>query len=157
MVRFTTTAELSRELLRGGRAPPDAILHAAAVSDYAPRPVRGKIKSGAPRLVLVLHPLPKLVDALRRRYPAARLLTWKLESGVTVAELRRRALASARAARAQAVFANRLEDVGAEHRGFLLGTADGSAIEARTRTQAARIVVEWCERTGADGEARSST
>jgi phosphopantothenoylcysteine synthetase/decarboxylase len=157
VIRFTTTADLSRELLRGGRRPPDAILHAAAVSDYAPRPVRGKLKSGAPRLTLILHPVAKVVAALRRRFPGARLLTWKLESGVSVAELRRRALAAARAAGAQAVFANRLEDIGAEHRGFLLDTADGAATEATTRAEAARLVVEWCERAGTDGEARSST
>lgn len=97
------------------------------------------------------------MNAVRRRFPRARLVTWKLESGVTVAELRRRALASARAAGAQAVFANRFEDVGAEHRGFLLETAGGPAIEARTRAAAARAVVDWCERADADGQARSST
>jgi phosphopantothenoylcysteine synthetase/decarboxylase len=157
VVRFTTAADLSGELLRVGRPPPDAILHAAAVSDYAPRPVTGKLKSGAPRLTLVLKPVAKIVTALRRRFPGARLLTFKLESRVSVPELRRRALAAARAAGAQAVFANRLEDVGAEHRGFLLDLEVGATSEATTRAAAARLVLDWCERIGAAGEARSST
>lgn len=157
VVRFTTSADLSRELLRGGRRRPDAILHAAAVSDYAPRPVPGKLKSGAPNLTLVLKPVAKIVSALRRRFPGARLLTFKLESRVSVPELRRRAIEAARAAGAQAVFANRLEDVGAEHRGFLLDLEEGGSIEAATRAQAARLVLDWCERPAAAREARSST
>jgi phosphopantothenoylcysteine synthetase/decarboxylase len=156
VVRFTTSADLARALLEGGRRPPDAILHAAAVSDYAPRRLRGKVKSGAPRFTLVLHPLPKIVAALRRRFPGARLAMWKLESGVSVAELKRRALAAARGAGAQAVFANRLEDVGAEHRGFLLETAGGAATAATTRAAAARLMVEWCERSDGREPSRSS-
>jgi phosphopantothenoylcysteine synthetase/decarboxylase len=161
VVRFTTSADLARELLRGGRRRPDAILHAAAVSDYAPRPVRGKLKSGAARLSLVLHPLPKVVTALRRRHPRALLVTWKLESRVSVAELKRRALAAARGAGAQAVFANRLEDVAAEHRGYLIGTVDGAATGAASRAVAARLLIAACERDeggrdGASGAARSS-
>jgi phosphopantothenoylcysteine synthetase/decarboxylase len=156
VVRFTTSADLSRALLRGARTPPDAILHAAAISDYAPQPLRGKVKSGAARFTLVLHPLPKIVAALRRRFPRARLATWKLESGVAVAELKRRALLAARGAGAQAVFANRLEDVGAEHRGFLLETASGKATEVATRAAAARLMIRWCERTDGREASRSA-
>lgn len=147
--RFVTTADLERRLIGERRAAPDAILHAAAVSDYAPRRVRGKVGSGRPRWRLDLLPLPKVVARLRRRYSRARLAMFKLESGVSVAELRRRALAAARRAGAQAVFANRLEDVGAEHRGFLVDAGTGRATEARTRAGAARLLVRWCE--GAPG------
>ncbi len=147
--RFVSTADLERRLL-GRRDAPDAILHAAAVSDYAPRPIRGKVASGRARWTLELRPLPKVVARLRRRYSAARLAMFKLESGIGVAELRRRALAAARRAGAQAVFANRLEDVGGEHRGFLVDAATGRAVEATSRAAAARLLVRWCE--GAAGE-----
>jgi phosphopantothenoylcysteine decarboxylase/phosphopantothenate--cysteine ligase len=152
--RFVSTADLERSLCADARAAPDAILHAAAVSDYAPRPVRGKVGSGKSHWTVELWPLPKVVARLRRRYSRARLALFKLESGVGVAELRRRALAAARRAGAQAVFANRLEDVGAEHRGFLLDVASGRTDEATTRAGAASLLVRWCER-GADGATRS--
>lgn len=149
--RFVTTADLERRLFAARRVAPDAILHAAAVSDYAPRPIRGKVASGGARWTLELRPLPKVVARLRRRYSRARLATFKLESGIGIAELRRRALAAARHAGAQAVFANRLEDVGAEHRGFLVDAATGRAVEARSRAAAARLLVSWCEDAARSG------
>jgi len=152
--RFVSTADLERRLCADARTAPDAILHAAAVSDYAPRPVRGKVGSGKARWTVALRPLPKVVARLCRRYSRARLALFKLESGIGVAELMRRARAAARRAGAQAVFANRLEDVEAEHHGFLLDVATGRTDEATTRTDAARLLVRWCER-GADGATRS--
>lgn len=152
--RFQTARELRERLLARAATPPDAILHAAAVSDYAPRRVRGKVRSGQSRWTLELFPLPKVAGALRRRYPRARLAMFKLESEVDVAELLRRALATARSAGAQAIFANRLEDVGREHRGFLVDAATGEATEAASRAAAARLLVRWCEGAAARPAAR---
>jgi phosphopantothenoylcysteine decarboxylase/phosphopantothenate--cysteine ligase len=155
VVRFTTSADLRERLAAAAAPPPDAIVHAAAVSDYAAVPVRGKIPSGRPGLSLRLRPLPKLVTELRRRHPRAVLCSFKLESRVSRAELLRRAAASARRSGVDLVFANRLEDVGAEHRGFLVDPARGSALEARTRAAAARAVLSACrERVAAMCAAR---
>jgi phosphopantothenoylcysteine synthetase/decarboxylase len=114
--RFSTTADLRAKLLSRKRRAPDAILHAAAISDYAPRRIAGKVRSGRARWVIELRPLPKVVALLRRRHPRARLAMFKLEAGVTIAKLLARALAAARSAGAQAVFANRLEDERYERR-----------------------------------------
>ena len=46
---------------------PDIYISAAAISDYAPEPYRGKLRSGQ-TLSIPLHPLPKLIDEVCRRY-----------------------------------------------------------------------------------------
>lgn len=144
VIRFVTTADLAA-VLRGRRRSPDAIAHAAAVSDYAPRPRRGKVPSGADRWSVELRPLPKLAPGLRRRHPRAMLLLFKLEAGIARARLFARAAATARAAGADAIFANRLEEVGAEHRGWLVDPSGGVPREASTRAAAARMIVREFE------------
>ncbi len=144
IVRYVTTADLAAAL-RACRRSPDAIVHAAAVSDYAPRPRRGKVKSGAERWWVELRPLPKLAPGLRRRHPRAVLILFKLESGIALPRLFARAAAAARAAGADAIFANRLEEVGAGHRGWLVDPAGGVPCEASTRVAAARMIVREFE------------
>jgi phosphopantothenoylcysteine decarboxylase/phosphopantothenate--cysteine ligase len=90
------SAGAMREGVLGGRREhggTDLYISAAAVSDFAPARVRGKIPSGSPA-VLDLHPLPKLLDEViaafhpvtvafkigREPEPAARRL---LENGVS--------------------------------------------------------------------------
>lgn len=140
IVRFVTTADLAQSLRRT-RPPPAVILHAAAISDYAPRPLRGKFKSGARSWRIELRPLPKLAPELRRRHPGAVLCLFKLESGIDRERLFVRARKAAVAAGADRVFANLLEEVGREHHGWLLDPAGGVPIEARTRAAAARALV----------------
>jgi len=45
----------------------DIYLSAAAISDFAPERIAGKIPSGKPASI-ALHPLPKLLDAVRSKY-----------------------------------------------------------------------------------------
>jgi phosphopantothenoylcysteine decarboxylase/phosphopantothenate--cysteine ligase len=144
VVRFVTTAELAAAL-RSRRKRPDAIAHAAAVSDYAPRARRGKVKSGAARWTLELRPLPKLAPRLRRRHREAVLALFKLEAGIARRELFARAARAAIAAGADVVFANLLEEVGADHRGWLVDPAGGVPREASTRRGAARMIVRELE------------
>jgi phosphopantothenoylcysteine synthetase/decarboxylase len=141
--RFVTSADL-RERLQAATPRPDVIVHAAAVSDYAPAPQRGKVPSGKASWRVVLRPQPKIAVDLRRRHPRAVLCTFKLETGVTTAELARRAATSAAQAGADLVFANRLEDVGAGHRGLLIDPATGPIAAVRTREAAARAILAAC-------------
>ena len=53
--RFASAGDL-RARLRAAAPPPDVILHAAAVSDYAPIAVRGKVASGRARWTIELRP-----------------------------------------------------------------------------------------------------
>jgi phosphopantothenoylcysteine decarboxylase/phosphopantothenate--cysteine ligase len=58
----------------------DALVAAAAVSDYTVEPRDEKIRSGK-TLALDLEPTPKLVDAVREAHPEVAIVGFKAESG----------------------------------------------------------------------------
>lgn len=120
--RFETTADLRSALEREIESvgAPDALVHAAAVSDYAPARSEGKVPSGAEEWPIVLRRVPKVVDRFRELCPEAFLVLFKLESRIDADELRRRAVRAGRRVGAQRIFANLLAEVGDDHRGFLL-------------------------------------
>jgi phosphopantothenoylcysteine synthetase/decarboxylase len=62
------------------------VLHAAAVADFIPDPVSGKISSEQDELVLVLRRAPKLIDRLRELAPEALLIGFKLTASRTLEE-----------------------------------------------------------------------
>jgi phosphopantothenoylcysteine decarboxylase/phosphopantothenate--cysteine ligase len=100
----------------------DALVHAAAVSDY--RPVaeeNAKLPSGEAELVLRLRPTPKIVDEVRDLDPNILLVKFKLETGRTEEELLRIAQESRRRSRADLVVANDLSrKAGGKHEAYLL-------------------------------------
>lgn len=59
----------------------DAMISAAAISDYTVDASAEKIRSGEEELTLTLTPTPKLVDAVRERYPNLPLVGFKAETG----------------------------------------------------------------------------
>ena len=89
---FTTTANLRDRLRALAGQPVDAVLHAAAVSDFAFGKVwrrspegaltevhAGKISTREGTLLAELTPTPKLIADLRQWFPQARLVGWKYE------------------------------------------------------------------------------
>jgi phosphopantothenoylcysteine decarboxylase / phosphopantothenate---cysteine ligase len=97
---FTTFAELDAALARLLQAEPfDAVVHAAAVSDFSLAaiivdgvtlaPGAGKLPSGSAP-TLQLRPNPKLLDSLRQRSrnPHVRIVGFKLTRGAGEAEVR---------------------------------------------------------------------
>lgn len=110
IIRFKFFEELRQALRKELKASRyDFIIHSAAVSDFAPKsPVKGKLKSDRP-LVLRLEALPKLSADIRRLAPKARLVLFKLESGIKdegLVFLSRKALSESRA---DLIVANRIE------------------------------------------------
>ena len=86
----------------------DIVIHSAAVSDFRPeQPVKGKFSSGK-AYELRLIPLAKIVTEIRRRAPEAKLVLFKLESGISDNLLIRRAKAALADAGGDLVVANRL-------------------------------------------------
>ncbi|MFM2083049.1 MAG: Phosphopantothenoylcysteine synthetase/decarboxylase [Verrucomicrobiota bacterium] len=93
--RFTTTADLRARLQKisaDPAAPVDAILHAAAVSDFQFGKIwtraadgeltevsAGKISTRTGTLLAELTPTPKLIADLREWFPNAQLVGWKFE------------------------------------------------------------------------------
>ncbi|SHG98145.1 bifunctional phosphopantothenoylcysteine decarboxylase/phosphopantothenate--cysteine ligase CoaBC [Halobaculum gomorrense] len=62
-------------------ADADALISAAAISDYTVEAAEGKIRSGAESLTLDLTPTRKLLDTVRGEYPDLPLVGFKAESG----------------------------------------------------------------------------
>jgi phosphopantothenoylcysteine synthetase/decarboxylase len=150
LVPFLTGADLTGaldDLAR--RCPgPRAIVHAAAVGDYAPRPARGKIPSGRRELVLKLEPTPKIVAGLRRLFPESLIVQFKLEVGLGAEALCAKARASARTYGADLVVANDLRDVSpTRHRAFVLDMA-GGVIEVTDHTELAEVLLDRIEGGG---------
>lgn len=90
--RFTTTADLRARLEKSTADSPDAIFHAAAVSDFAFGKVwrrspggelselkSGKLSTRDGALLAELVPTPKIIQELREWHPRALLVGWKFE------------------------------------------------------------------------------
>ena len=144
-VRYRTTAELGERLLHPAATPPQVLVHAAAVADYRPVVQSGKVSSDAPSWTVELQRVPKLVDGFRDRFADACIVLFKLESGVDEAELRRRASLAAQRVRARFVFANRVEEVGDRHRGWLWDAVGDGWTAAEGRDAIARCVMDAVE------------
>lgn len=89
---FTTTEDLRNRLKARSAQSPDAIFHAAAVSDFAFGKVlqrsstgdlaeikSGKISTRSGTLLAELVPTPKIIAELRDWHPRARIVGWKFE------------------------------------------------------------------------------
>ncbi|AMV27414.1 phosphopantothenate--cysteine ligase [Gemmata sp. SH-PL17] len=125
-------ALMRAEITTGGY---DAVIHAAAVSDYHVAGVfthrdgqfedatAGKVKSSHPELWLKLTPAPKLIDKVRADWGfAGKLVKFKLEVGVSPAELEVIAERSRVHSRADLMVANTLEGM---YDWALIGAAPG--------------------------------
>lgn len=126
VVEFVTFDDLHSALrLHVGSGAYDALVHAAAVSDY--RPVaeeRGKISSDEEELVLRLRRTPKLVDEVRSLDPEIVLVKFKLEVARSEAELLEIARKSRAASDADFLLANDLARMTAtEHPAFVVDRA----------------------------------
>lgn len=144
-VCYVTSRELEAALLEGRGRTPDVIFHAAAVADYAPEPQDEKVGSGKDSWTLVLKPLPKIAPLLKKAFPTATLVMFKLESGITTEELQVRAMQTASGAGADFIFANLLLEVQGEHRGWLLSVPGGEKTEATGRESIARLLLDAVE------------
>jgi phosphopantothenoylcysteine decarboxylase/phosphopantothenate--cysteine ligase len=114
---FSSTADLQSQLRRLlGTGNFDAVIHAAAVSDYRPSETHdGKMSSYAPELTIRLVPTPKLLPELKSCAPPAprplRVIGFKLTAG---ADAETRALAVAKlfaAGTVDAVIHNDMDDL----------------------------------------------
>lgn len=119
--RFTTVEDLLALVKRKGRQ--DVVIVPAALGDYSPQPSQGKIPSGKAELKLVLHPLPKVLDALR---PKAKVLVgFKAEHGLEEKELVARARKKLASVPLEMVVANDLKLVDMQSTKALIIKAKG--------------------------------
>ncbi len=123
----------------------DAILFAAAVADFSPVPVKGKLSSKAEELVLHLRPTPKVVDAVARWSPDAILVTFKLESVDTRVQLVERALASMARVGSDWVVANFAAGMGTTQHGAFIVYPSGESSEVSGRKELVETLVDLLE------------
>jgi phosphopantothenoylcysteine decarboxylase/phosphopantothenate--cysteine ligase len=137
---FDASADLAR-LLEQHVPAADAVIHAAAVSDYVPVRTPGKIPSDQQELVLRLRRAPKLVDRLRDLAPGAVLVGFKLASGGDEPALVAAAQALRLRARLDWVVANDVGRTGEEDHEVLLIGPRGVAGRARGKADIAQAVL----------------
>jgi phosphopantothenoylcysteine synthetase/decarboxylase len=107
--RFTTYDQYARRLHRLIAAVRfDIVILAAAISDYGPESVAGKISSDRDELSLRLKRLPKVIDQVRERAPDAYLVGFKLTAGLAAQETIAVAEKAMQSHRADLVVANDL-------------------------------------------------
>jgi phosphopantothenate---cysteine ligase (CTP) len=134
----------------------DAIIHAAAVSDYALAGVfasgkggvlddvsAGKVKSHYPELWLRLIPTPKLVDLIRKLWGfSGALVKFKLEVGLSETALQEVAEQSRLQSGADLIVANTLEGMADW---ALVGPRAGGVYEKVSRGRLAPVVLDVLE------------
>lgn len=117
----------------------DAALVPAAISDFGPKSVGGKISSdGDP--VLELRSLPKFVKELRRAFDGV-LVQFKAESGVTEDELVARARRGLAKSGSKFVVANRLEEVHPDKSRVLIVDEKSAASAEGAKDDVARAIL----------------
>lgn len=132
---FDELRNLVKKELSAGRY--DIIIHSAAVSDLKPdNATAGKFKSDKP-YNLKLVPLPKVIRDIRRLADKAKLVMFKLESGVSDGILITRAQAARDAIGADFVVANRLNP----YRAYIIGK-EGKTVFAKNKSTMVRKLLE---------------
>ncbi|WP_435143981.1 bifunctional phosphopantothenoylcysteine decarboxylase/phosphopantothenate--cysteine ligase CoaBC [Halobaculum sp. P14] len=108
-------------------ADADALVSAAAISDYTVDAAPEKIRSGQESLTLELAPTPKLIDTVREAYPELAVVGFKAESEGDDDAMVERARATLRRADLSFVVANDASVMGAETTRALLVREDDAA------------------------------
>ena len=86
-IPVTTAEEMTSATLKElGHHDYKILISAAAIADFSPRRVKGKIKSGS-KLILKLEPTKKLLGEVRKNFPDLFIVGFKAESGVSEDEL----------------------------------------------------------------------
>lgn len=139
---YESYGDLARLLEREARARPDLLFMAAAVSDYSPAPLSGKLSSGDEERSLLLRRNPKLLSELRGWCgPAATLVGFKLLSGVSHAELIEVAQRQRAGAQLDLTVANDLARLGGRDHPVSLVSADAVQELSGPRRAVARQLV----------------
>ncbi|MFH1413790.1 MAG: phosphopantothenoylcysteine decarboxylase [Candidatus Omnitrophota bacterium] len=119
----------------------DLIIHSAAVSDFSAAGYKGKISSDKNHK-LILKPLPKIVKVIRRLAPKAKLVIFKLESGVSESTLIQRARRSQVQVRADIVVANMINP----YRAFIIDK-EGKTLRVRNKVELVNRLLKITTRT----------
>lgn len=126
----------------------DAVVHAMAVLDYTPeKHSNGKITSNKDRLVVTFVRTPKIIKLIRKLWPHAFLIGFKLEVGLSRDELIERAHASLIESGADLVVANNQDEiVGDKHRAYLINSHKKIEAECDTKQAISNSLMDLISR-----------
>ena len=105
----------------------DALVSAAAISDYTVETADSKLRSGE-RRSLELTPTPKLIDTVREAYPELPIVGFKAETGGDDGEIAAKARETMERVGLSFVVGNDASVMGAERTRALLVDADGHTV-----------------------------
>ncbi|MDR3314011.1 MAG: hypothetical protein LBS96_06095 [Oscillospiraceae bacterium] len=132
----------------------DWVLHSMAVSDYAVEYVTDaqgniltgeKISSAHEKLLVHLRQTPKVIAEIQQIAPQAKLIGFKLRSGVTRDELLAAAQTLLQSNRCTYVLANLLEETDADRHHAWLVEEGGVLAEYQTKAEIAEGIVQLCQ------------
>lgn len=81
-IPVTTAQEMADATLSELKKGYDIMISSAAIADFSPKKVEGKIKGGS-SMALELKPAPKLIDLARKKFPKLFLVAFKAEVGLS--------------------------------------------------------------------------
>jgi phosphopantothenoylcysteine decarboxylase/phosphopantothenate--cysteine ligase len=153
VVPFTTNDDLASSLQRlVKREEVHMVFHAAALCDFRVSEIRGtdgkivapdKLSSRDGAIHLVLEPAPKLINDLRKLFPASILVGWKYEMSGTTADV----LVKGRQQIDECLTDACVLNGEAYGSGFGLLSRNGDRLHLPTKADLVRLLVEWAEKT----------
>jgi len=118
----------------------DALISAAAISDYTTETAGEKIRSGRDELTLDLEPTPKLLDTVREEYPDLPVVGFKTETDADDDQIREQARRIQERVGLEFVVGNDASVMGETDTRALLVTGEDSALVAGSKdTLGARV------------------
>ncbi|WP_247008454.1 bifunctional phosphopantothenoylcysteine decarboxylase/phosphopantothenate--cysteine ligase CoaBC [Halorientalis litorea] len=145
--------ESAAEMLAGVQAhadDADALVSAAAISDYTVDAAGKKIRSGQDDLTVELTPTPKLIDTVREAHPDLTIVGFKVETEGGERELIERARETLRRAGLAFVVANRADVMGEAETAALVVREDAADDYAGSKSGlGARVAEELAAELGA--------
>jgi len=77
--QFESTEDLVKMIKPGTLKKFDIIINCAAIADYTPKKVKGKIPSGKTKIVLEMKPTKKVIELIRKNAPKSKIVAFKVE------------------------------------------------------------------------------
>lgn len=145
VIPFTFFEQLESIIRKEGAKSYDAVIHAAAVSDYhLDNPYPEKISSRRKQLVLKLTPTPKLIKYFKKLNSKCFLIGFKLESKLTPDRFQEIALALKTQANCDLVIANTISNQNG-YQGFILNSEGTVFDQASSRKSMAKKITKHLE------------
>jgi phosphopantothenoylcysteine decarboxylase/phosphopantothenate--cysteine ligase len=135
-LRFSSFKDLEK-MVRGKRF--DIVFFPAAVSDYSPVRLQGKMPSDKAKVTVLLNRNPKLIDRMRGKL----VVGFKAQSKITDEELAKEAMSLVKRSKCSLVVANRVEEVKRGRTRVLMVEKDGDIEEASgTKIEVADRIID---------------